>query len=234
MRRTLKPKVIAGAVAGLVLGGGGAAIAATQLESPKQESQALLNDAASQLGVTPGALTSALKKALENRVDDAVATGRLTSEQGAELKKRIEAGDVPLLGLPFLGRPGLPPLGPPELGFPGQLDTTASYLGLTETQLAARLNHGKTLAQIAKDQGRSVDGLVDTLYAAEKKKLDDAVAAGRLTESQEQSILHDLKSRLNDFVENAQLRLHWDDGRGLGVAPPSSRLWAGPLGDAQT
>ena len=70
--RSLKPKVIAGAVAGLAVAGGGAAIAANRLGSPKQESQAVLNDAAKQLGVAPSALSAALKKALENRVDDAV------------------------------------------------------------------------------------------------------------------------------------------------------------------
>ena len=46
MRRYLKPKLIAVAVAGFAVAGGGAAIAATQFDSPKQESQAVLNDAA--------------------------------------------------------------------------------------------------------------------------------------------------------------------------------------------
>src|SRR2546428_3443494 len=97
---SLKPKVIAGAVAGVAVAGGGAAIAANQLGSPKQESQAVLNDAARQLGVEPSALGAALKKALENRVDDAVAAGRLTKTQGNELKQRIEAGAVPPFGGP--------------------------------------------------------------------------------------------------------------------------------------
>jgi hypothetical protein len=45
MRRYLKPKLIAVAVAGFAVAGGGA-VAATQFDSPKQESQAVLNDAA--------------------------------------------------------------------------------------------------------------------------------------------------------------------------------------------
>jgi len=49
MDRRMKRKVAAGAAALVAVAGGGAAIAATQL-SPKQESQAVLNDAAGQLG----------------------------------------------------------------------------------------------------------------------------------------------------------------------------------------
>src|SRR2546427_546996 len=100
MSSRLKPKLIAGTVAGLAVAGGGAAYAETQLGSPQQENQAVLNDAARQLGVEPSALSAALKKAAENRVDDAVGGGRLTKAQGNELKQGIESGDVPLFGGP--------------------------------------------------------------------------------------------------------------------------------------
>ena len=88
MKSKRKPKLIAGAVAGLAVAGGGAAFAATQLGSPQQENQAVLNDAAKQLGVQPSALSAALKKALENRVDAAVAAGRRGSRGGARTAER--------------------------------------------------------------------------------------------------------------------------------------------------
>ncbi len=56
-------------------------------------------DAAKQLGVSADKLDAALKKALENRVDAAVKAGTLTAAQGAELKQRIEAGELPLIGV---------------------------------------------------------------------------------------------------------------------------------------
>jgi polyhydroxyalkanoate synthesis regulator phasin len=200
----LKPKVIAGAVAGLAVAGGGAAIAADQLGSPKQESQAVLNDAAKQLGVEPSALTAALKKALENRVDDAVAAGRLTKAQGDELKQRIESGDAPL----FAG-PGFHHRGP----F-GGLDAAATYLGLTDAQLRTQLESGKSLADVAKAQNKSVDGLVQAIVDAAKKKLDAAVAAGRLTQSRADSILADLKSDAADFVNGTAPRFGHRQFRG--------------------
>src|SRR5207248_1671438 len=149
--------------------GGGAAIAADRLGS-NDDSQAVVNDAAKQLGVTPSALSTALKKALENRVDEDVAAGRLTKEQGDELKQRIESGDLPL----FFG-----PRGGHFEHF-GELDAAASYLGVTEAELRTQLESGKTLAQVAKDRGKSVDGLIQALADSATKRLDGDVAAGRL------------------------------------------------------
>ena len=212
MASRVKPRVIAGAVAGLAVAGGGAALAADQLGgSPQQESQAVVNDAAKQLGVTPGALSSALKKALENRVDAAVAAGRLTKAQGDELKQRIESGDFPIFG----GGPGLGMHH--AFGIFGHgLDAAASYLGLTEDQLRTQLENGKTLAEVAKAQNKSVDGLVDAIVADAKQHLDAAVKAGRITKSQEASILSDIKARTSDFVNGKAPRFgfrhHFDGG----------------------
>jgi hypothetical protein len=86
MTRRSKITVVAGAsaVALLVVGLGAAgAIAASHILSPGDESKAIIGDAATQLGVKPQALSNALRKALQNRIDDAVAAGRLTKEQGA-------------------------------------------------------------------------------------------------------------------------------------------------------
>src|SRR2546430_7647487 len=124
MSSRLKPKLIAGTDAGLAVAGGGAAYAETQLGSPQQENQAVLNDAARQLGVEPSALSAALKKALENRVDDAVAAGRLTKAPGNELKQRVESGAGPPFGGPRRG------FGHPAGAF-GGVGAAAGHLGLT-------------------------------------------------------------------------------------------------------
>src|ERR1044072_2522872 len=105
-----KRKLAAGAVAAVVVLGGGVAVAADRLTSPREESQAVIADAAKQLGIEPAKLSDALKKALENRGHAAVADGRLTKEQGDRLKARIEAGDAPLI--PFGFRGGRGPGGP--------------------------------------------------------------------------------------------------------------------------
>ena len=199
----MKRKIVAGTVAALAVGGAGAGIAATQFRSsPSEESNAIVSDAAKRLGVQPSALSDALKKALEDRVDAAVAGGRITKAEGDQLKQRIESDDFPLF-------PGPGPFG---FGFglerhhlPG-LSVAASYLGLTVAQLDQRLESGKSLADVATDEGKSVDGLIAALKDDLKSKLDDAVSAGRLTKAQEEQALKDADQRFRDFVNMKLLR----------------------------
>lgn len=197
--------VIAGAGAVLAVGGG-AAFAASSGD-PSAESKAVVNDAAKQLGVDPAKLSDALKQALENRVDEAVQAGRLSEAQGKELKARIQADEFPL----FAGR-GLGPGGHHGHGF-GHLDAAAAHLGVTEEELRTSLSDGKTLAQVAEDKGKSVDGLVSALVAAETKELDAAVAAGRLTKAQRDERVAGLKERITALV-NGERPAGGRDSRG--------------------
>jgi hypothetical protein len=192
MQLKRKHKVIVGAAAMLAAAGGGAALASSQSGAPSEESKAIIDDAAGQLGISPSKLSGALKKALNDRVDAAVAAGRLSKEEGAALKARIQADDFPLFG--GLHR------GFGHVGVFGNLDEAAGYLGLTEAQLRSELEGGKSLAQVARDKGKSVDGLVDTLVAAAQKKLDEAVSAGRITKAQEDEMISGLKDRIGNLV----------------------------------
>jgi uncharacterized protein YidB (DUF937 family) len=225
MDRSLKRKVVAGTVAAIAVGGTGAAIAATQIgSSPSEESKAVLSDAAKQLGVQPDKLSAALKKALEDRVDAAVAAGRISKAEGSALKQRIESNDFPLFAPPLLG-PGFRHFGFGHHVFPG-LSAAASYLGLTESQLDSKLDSGKTLAQVAKDQGKSVDGLVAAMKADLKQKLDQAVADGRITKAQEDQALNDADQRLTNLVNGKFMRPPRPEGwfghrDGFGNGPPS-------------
>jgi len=102
----------------------------------------------------------------------------------------------------------------------------ASYLGLTEAQLRTQLESSKTLAAVAKAQGKSVDGLVQAIVDAAKKKVEAAVAAGRLTQTQADSILSGLKSHVSDFVNRPPPRFGLRNGF-RGGAPPAG-AFAGP------
>ncbi len=94
MNLTRTWKVVLAAAVGVAALVAGGAVAATKLMSPGERSQAIVNDAAKQLGVEPAKLSAALKKAVENQVDAEVAAGRITKEQGDALKQRIEVERV--------------------------------------------------------------------------------------------------------------------------------------------
>jgi hypothetical protein len=188
-----KKTIVLGVAGALAVAGGGAAIGATQLNG--NPGQAVIDDAAQQLGVSPSALSDALKNAVKHQIDAAVSAGRLTKAQGDALKARIDSGRLPFgLGFGGLGHHlfGLGPF--------GRLDAAATYLGLTEAQLRTQLASGKTLAQIAKDRHKSVSGLVDAMTASAKKHLDAAVAAGRLTKAQADQVAKDLEQRITELV----------------------------------
>ncbi len=196
--KNMKTKLIAGAGAAVVAAGGGAALAATQL-SPADENKAIVADAAKQLGVDATKLNDALKKALENQIDARVKAGTLTEAQATQLKARIESGQVPLFASPRGqgdrdgGRHG-------GRGFGHHLDAAATYLGVTAAALRTQLEAGKTLADVAKAQDKTVDGLVAALVADEKKELDAAVAAGRLTAAQRDQMLTGVQARVTAMV----------------------------------
>jgi polyhydroxyalkanoate synthesis regulator phasin len=193
------------AVAVLVVGLGSAgAIAASRMLSPSEESKTVIDDAAAQLGVQPEALSDALKQALKNRIDEAVADGRMTKEQATELKQRIDSGEYP----PVVGRGGPGGRGFEHHGQFAILATAAAYLGMSEADLRAALDD-QTLAEVAKKHGKTVDGLVKALVVAEEKKIDEAVADGRITKTQATEIKSNLTERM-EALANGQLDRHRD------------------------
>jgi len=203
------------------------AVAASGALSPAQESNAIVNDAAQRLGVQPAQLSNALKAALKARVDAAVQAGRLTEAQGTELKQRIDSGEVPLVGFGPGGRHGH------GFGFGGphhaaELAAAADFLGMTQAQLQTALASGKTLAQVAADKDKSVDGLVDAIVAAKKKELDQAVADGRLTAAQRTEIEAGLDAHVRAEVNGE----HPGPPGGRGFGPPDDG--DGPGADPNT
>jgi len=192
-------KLVAGGAALLAVVVAGGAIAATNALTPREERQAVINDAARQLGVEPQELSDALKQALKNRVDAAVEDGRLTDEQGARMKERIDAGDAPLFGV----GPGFGPRFHHNRGpgpFHHKFEAAADYLGMTRAELRKALQDGKTLAQVARDEGKSVDGLVDALVAEAERKLDRAVEEGDVTDAERDDMIAGLRERITDVV----------------------------------
>ncbi len=225
-----KFRLIMGALAIVAVVSGGAAYAASRDDSPQARSQAIVDDAAGTLGVDPSKLSSALKKALENQVDAQVTAGRLTKEQGDAIKQRIEDGTQPIFGGPgFGGGPGGHfGRGAPGFGFafgfggPGLMagiEDVATYLDLKPADLAMQLRSGKSLADIAQAQGKTVQGLETTITAAVTKQLDAAVTAGKLSKEQETKLLAGLASHLDDLVNGVHKSFGFHRGGPGGPRP---------------
>lgn len=213
-------KRVAGLAAGLlVLVGAGAAVAASGTGSDD-----FLADVAKRLGVTQDALEDAIVGAREAQLDKAVADGALTEEQAKRLKERLESGDLgPGFGGPGFGHRGFGHPGFGHHGF-GGLDAAATYLGLTDAELRAALMEGKSLADVAKEQGKSVDGLKAAISKAHEERLAEAVKDGRLTQAQADSLADRLDEVVDDLVERTP------GERGMGPAERGFGGWDGSPG----
>jgi uncharacterized protein (DUF433 family) len=179
---------------GLLAGGTGAAIAAVNKNDGKQAEQAVLDNAAKRLNVTPEKLREALSAAQDAQLDQAVKDGMLTQKQADAMKAwRKQSGRV--LGEHFGG-----PRGSRGPGFGlhrgGIVLDLAKALGITRQQLHDQLRAGKSVADIAKAQGKSLDDVRAAVKADAKQRADKAVKDGDLTQAQADELLSHLDDAL--------------------------------------
>jgi hypothetical protein len=198
--------------------GGGAAIAASNNDDRQKTEQSILADAAKRLNVSPEDLKSALGAAEDAQLDQQVKDGKLTQEQADAIKKaRSQSGTV--LGGPGVGGHGFGPGGrggaprfgpgggPGRLGLQfgldikgGAIDAAASALGLKRDDLIAKLKDGKSIADVAKDQGKALDDVKSAITTAVTKELDQRVTDGKLTSAQRDDLVKELGDRIDDLV----------------------------------
>jgi hypothetical protein len=102
---------------------------------------------------------------------------------------------------------------------------------MTEAELREALED-QTLAEIAEEQGKTASGLVQQLVATQTKRIEEAVADGRITEEQATELEAGLNERMQELV-NGELRARGDGerhrfwpGAGSPRAPPS--FFGGP------
>lgn len=117
------------------------------------------------------------------------------------------------------------------------MDAAADYLGMTETALAAERHDGKSLAQIATEQGKSASDLEQALVDAFKGHLDTAVATGSLTDAQAAQALAQFKTQVQTVVARTATGPAFGRGAGslglgagLGLGPHGGGLGLGPHG----
>ena len=225
MQLQLRHKLlIAGATAAAAASAGGA-YAATQSDTNPR--QAFLNDVAKHLNVSPAALSSAVKAALNDRINAAVKDGQITQAQAKQLEQQLSKGGAPVPFF-FAGPPGQFPRGKQFLARRGggTLHAAAVYLGLSNAQLMADLASGKSLAQVAKARGKSVSGLEQLLITAETKRVNQLQSSGAITKAQQQKILSRMSARVNKLVNRAGFK-RLQPGQVPRMLPPSAQMAPG-------
>jgi hypothetical protein len=169
-------------------------ISSSDLASDLKSGKTLAQEATAK-GKTASGLIDAIVAAETKVLDADKAAGWLTDAQETNVLANLKDAITDLVN----NGPGVPPA--PRNGL---LQTAATYLGLSVSDLQSALQSGKSLADEAKAQGKTVDGLVQALLAPLKTQLDQRVSAGDITSAQETGILNRETTRLTNLVNNTR------------------------------
>ncbi len=179
-----------------------------------------LTKLAANLGISVDQLKQALTTTETQMLDQAVADGKITQAEADKIKARIASGDQIF---PFGGRGHGRGFG---FGFGfgkmASLDSVATFLGITVQDVTTGLQNNQSLADIAKAHGKAADELSNYLYDQLKSSLDTAVSNNMITQAQEDKLLSNAKTRIDNEI-NRVGPFHgpgnWGDDKG---APPNS------------
>ena len=152
--------------------------------------QTFVGKLAAKLGISEDQLTNAVKDVELEMVDEALAAGRITEEQAAEMRDRIENGDLRFPG--GRGHHGHGCLAGGRLVY-----ATSEVLGIEESAVIDGLQAGKSLVTIAGENGVGADEFKAALTAEVESNLAEKVAEGTFTQVQADEML----AKFNENVD---------------------------------
>jgi hypothetical protein len=154
-------------------------------------------ETAERLDVTSEELTSAMAEAQFEIIDDAVAEGRLTEDEAAKLKERIEEyGPLAVIGRRHRDRDveGL------CHGARLVVGAAAEVLGKEPVEVAEAVKSGESLAEQARAQGMSVEDFKTALLDTVKRMLQAKVDEGTITQVQADRIFAGIEENIDGIV----------------------------------
>jgi uncharacterized protein YidB (DUF937 family) len=181
---------------------------ATELQGGKSLAQV-----AQAHGVDPAKVVSVVAAFKTKQIDAALAAGKITQAQADAMKARVQdqatrfVNEIKPRGGMHGGR----------IGDAADQKVVADAIGISTSQLLTEVQSGKTIAQVAQAHGVDPAKVISALVAEETKEVDDALAAGKITQAQADA----MKARLQQRVQNQVNGVRPPGGRPRGAAPPA-------------
>lgn len=187
----MKKMLASAAIAASVVGGGavGAALFAPAAGIAAAETPSPGSGTAEERRTLPQAFVDALKSLVDK--------GTITQQQADSVAEALRA----------VGPQGFGPGGPGGHGFGrgvarGELlSAAADALGMEVDALREALREGKTLAEIAEDEGVERQTVVDAVAAELRSRIDQALADGRIDEEHAQEHRAEVAERAEQIVD---------------------------------
>jgi uncharacterized protein YidB (DUF937 family) len=184
---------------------------ATPSGEPESRQDRFLSTLAGKLGVSVEELEQAIRDTNLELLDEAVADGRISEEDAARIRERIESGEALFFPHP---RPHRAP------GW-GLKSEVAEFLGITREELFEARMDGQTLAEIAAAEGVSEDDLAAYLIGEIEEYVNEALEAGRISQERADELLAGASARVDELIHSEGLPHRFGPGRGPrpGLAP---------------
>jgi polyhydroxyalkanoate synthesis regulator phasin len=152
--------------------------------------------------VAPQVVIDAVVAAADKRVDDAVAAGKLDADRAATVKTKISEKVNQLANgkLTDKAKHRIEKAKVRRHARRGAGRIAADVIGIEPKDLAAGLKDGKSVAAIAQSHSVDPQKVIDAVVAAGSKKVDDAVASGRLDAERAAKVKDRLTERVTKLV----------------------------------
>ena len=178
--------------------------------SQTQSGQSLAQIATAK-GKTAADVIAAARASLAAQLGQAVTAGSLTQAQSDARLAQFDQDAPQIVADTALNTHGGRGFG---LGGPGGagalIQATVSVTGLTDQEVDTQLQAGQTLAQIAQSKGKTADDVIAAARAALTTQLQQAVAAGKLTQVQADAKLAQFNTNVTQVVNDATFGQHAD------------------------
>lgn len=159
------------------------------------------------------AISAAIEAEVTDRIQRAVADGRLTQERAdlflGNLDQAVERAMN--TGVPQGLRPGQNTRRPPAIRLDDRaplLNAVMDATGLSARDLAQEIRGGSTLADVVTAHGGDPDAVIEAAVAQVQARLDEAVASGGVTAEQATQMIEGVQA-FYEAVMNGGFQQHW-------------------------
>jgi uncharacterized protein (DUF433 family) len=158
-------------------------------------------DVAKDHGVDPQAVVDALVHAVDQRIDQAVTSGRLDADRAATLKDKVEARVTKLVGATKAQRVKARHHRHLRRAVRrGAIAVIARTIGVDAKTVVQARKNGHSIADLAREHNVDPQKVIDALVAAGTKKVDALVTKGKLDADKAASIKQQLPERAQKVV----------------------------------
>jgi DNA-binding CsgD family transcriptional regulator len=164
----------------------------TQVEAGKS-----LADIAATQNVSVQSVIDVVVTEMKAHIASEVTSGELTQAQADEKLANVTARATDMVN-------GVRPVGMGGRGPAKSLTVVAGVLKLTEAELKAQVEAGKSLADVAATQNISVQLVIDAVVAEMKTHIAEEVVSGELTQAQADAKLANVTARATDMVNGVR------------------------------